>query len=200
MEHCWLWELDSRNPSGVNLFLHSEKAYLRYDEEKRSIILTLVQGIGEKYGRQGNLTTTQPLIFNNTAIELSLSNLLGDHMFHKRLGYMNLKELLAEKNKAGNQLSHKVAALFEIQKNAVMSFAVLSLIFIAIPLGIKVGRAETSANIVLAVALALGYYFIVMAIGWLETKPQVRPDLLVWLPNFLFQILGFYLFKRVSRY
>ena len=108
---------------------------------------------------------------------------------------MTLHEIMKERKKAPSRAG-KIVANLEIQKEAVMSFAILSLILIAIPLGIKLSRAETSANIVLAVALALSFYFIVMAISWLESKPNLRPDILIWLPNVVFQCLGIVLFKQ----
>ncbi|MDR2396671.1 MAG: LptF/LptG family permease [Puniceicoccales bacterium] len=206
VENCWLWELDSKNVTGINLLLHAEKGYIRYNQSIDSIILTLLNGMGEKYASHSTSIETQPIAFANTSISLPLDPLLGNKTFTKRLGHMNLWELLHTKNKYGNttkNLSYpmqKIPASLEIQKNAVMSFAVLSLIFIAIPLGIKVKRAETSANLVLAVGLALGYYFIVMAISWLETKPHLRPDLLIWIPNFVFQGLGVTLFMKISRH
>jgi lipopolysaccharide export system permease protein len=206
VENCWLWELDSKNVTGINLLLHAEKGYIRYNQSTDSIILTLLNGVGEKYASHSTSIETQPIAFANTSISLPLDPLLGNKTFTKRLGYMHLGELLRIKNKYGNatkNLSHymqKIAASLEIQKNAVMSFAVLSLIFIAIPLGIKVKRAETSANLVLAVGLALSYYFIVMAISWLETKPHLRPDLLIWIPSFVFQGLGVTLFMKISKY
>ena len=196
VDQCWLWELDSQQASGVNVFLHSEKGFLRYDEELNSIILTLMQGVGEKYTTNVHgETEAQQIVFDNTSVALPLKTLLGNSTFHKRLGHMTLHEIMKERKKATSRAS-KVMTNLEIQKNAVMSFAILSLILIAIPLGIKLSRAETSANIVLAIGLALGFYFIVMAISWLESKPELRPDILIWLPNIVFQCLGIILFRR----
>ena len=203
VENCWLWELDPRNPTGTNLFLHAEKGYLRYDKESDCLIFSLLNGIAEKYNAQDNGLNSQMILFANTSISLPIQS---NNTFTKRLGYMNLCELMQIKNKyrlaPKNSAAYvqKIAAALEIQKNAVMSFAVLSLVFIAIPLGIKVSRAETSANLVLAVGLALCYYFIVMALSWLETKPNLRPDLLIWIPNFIFQFLGLFYFLRVSKH
>ena len=201
VDHCWLWELDDRQVNGVNVFLHSEKGFLRYDEKENSIILTLLQGVGEKYSTSAKGIETQSIAFENTVVSLPLRSLLGGNHFTKRLGYMTLSELLQERQKLQDKSkNHRVVIDLEIQKNAIMSFAVLSLVLVAIPLGIKLSRAETSANIVLAVGLALGFYFIVMAISWLETRPQYRPDLLVWLPNISFQILGILLFRRALKH
>lgn len=199
VDQCWLWELDGRQKSGVNIFIHSEKGFLRYDEKQNSIVLTLMHGVGEKHTTQANgQVETQPIVFENTAVALPLNTLLGNNSFVKRLGYMTLLELLEQRQKAIG--THKTIVNLEIQKNAVMSFAVLSLILIAIPLGIKLSRAETSANIVLAVALALSFYFIVMAISWLESKPYLRPDLLIWLPNIIFQLIGCLLIKKTLQH
>lgn len=200
VDQCWLWELDGQQSSGVNVFLHSEKGFLRYDEKINSIILTLMQGIGEKYTtRADGVTEMQQIVFDNTSVALPLKTLFENSSFHKRLGYMTLHEILQERKKASSS-SGKIIANLEIQKEAVMSFAVLSLILIAIPLGIKLSRAETSANIVLAVALALSFYFIVMTISWLESIPKLRPDMLIWLPNIIFQLLGVLLLKRALKH
>ncbi len=196
VDQCWVWELDNKQKSGINIFLHSEKGFLRYDEKQNSIILTLIHGIGEKHNTQTNgHVETQSIVFENTAVTLPLNNLLGSNTFVKRISYMTLPELLTERNKTLNS-TYKTIVNLELQKNAVMSFAVLSLVLIAIPLGIKLSRAETSANLVLAVGLALSFYFIVMAISWLESKPHLRPDLLVWIPNILFQFIGFILIRK----
>jgi lipopolysaccharide export system permease protein len=79
-----------------------------------------------------------------------------------------------------------------------MAYSVLSLTFLAIPLGIKVGRSESYANIMLALGMAFIYYLAIIIVGWLEKNPSLRPDLLIWIPNITFQAIGFYLFGRVT--
>jgi lipopolysaccharide export system permease protein len=86
-----------------------------------------------------------------------------------------------------------------IQEKFATAFSVLSFALVAIPLGIKVSRKETSANLGLGLLLALGYYFASIVVGWLDNYPALRPDLIVWLPNIVFQGLGLWLFYRVDR-
>jgi lipopolysaccharide export system permease protein len=62
-----------------------------------------------------------------------------------------------------------------------------------------VSRRETSANLGVAVMLALGYYLLITAVGWLDRHPEYRPDLLMWLPNAIFLGLGVWLFRRIDR-
>jgi lipopolysaccharide export system permease protein len=80
------------------------------------------------------------------------------------------------------------------------ALAVLSFALIGVPLGIRVSRRETSANLGIAIALALSYYVMTTAIGWLEKAPQWQPELLLYLPNLLFVVLAAWLFKRVENH
>ena len=66
-------------------------------------------------------------------------------------------------------------------------------------LGIKVSRRETSANLGVAVTLSLGYYFLTVMVNWLDRMPEYRPDLLFWLPNLMFLMIGLWLFRRLER-
>src|ERR1022692_5283491 len=86
-----------------------------------------------------------------------------------------------------------------IQDKFSMALAIFTFAFIGIPLGIKVSRSETSANLGIAVLLALGYYFLTVMVGWLDQHPEYRPDLLLWPPNILFFALGLWLLRRLDR-
>ena len=80
-----------------------------------------------------------------------------------------------------------------------MAASVISLGLIAIPLWIKVGRKEAHANIALALALAFVYYFLMVIVGWVETRPELHPEILIWLPNLGFQSVGICLIIRENR-
>jgi len=86
-----------------------------------------------------------------------------------------------------------------VQEKLSMSVAVFSFALLGVPLGIKVSRRETSANLGLALLLVLGFYVLTVAIKWLDRHPAWRPDLLIWLPNAIFLGLGLWLFTRIER-
>jgi lipopolysaccharide export system permease protein len=69
-----------------------------------------------------------------------------------------------------------------------------------VPLAVKSAHAEIFIHLFLALLLAMGFYFSVIAISWLEDFPRWRPDLLLWIPNLLLQALGFVLFRRTARH
>ncbi len=37
-------------------------------------------------------------------------------------------------------------------------------------------------------------------VSWLEENPTMRPDLLIWLPNIIFQSVGFWMLYRAGRH
>ena len=80
-----------------------------------------------------------------------------------------------------------------------LSLAVFSFALIGVPLGIKVSRRETSANLGLALLLVLGFYMLTVVVKWLDRRPELRPDVLMWLPNVLFIGLSIWLFTRIDR-
>jgi len=88
---------------------------------------------------------------------------------------------------------------FQIQQNFAFALAVMSLCLVGVPLGLKASRKETSANLSIAVGLALGYYFLIVMTSWASRMPEIRPDLLVWLPNIAFISAGVWLLQRANR-
>ena len=77
-----------------------------------------------------------------------------------------------------------------LQDKINLAVAALSFAVVGVPLGIRVSRRETSANLGVAVALLVGFYLLTAAVKSLDRHPEYRPDLLLWLPNLLFLALG----------
>ena len=86
----------------------------------------------------------------------------------------------------------KLAIVFHDKVN--LAIAVFSFALIGVPLGIRISRRETSANLGLALGLVLSYYVLTVMVKWLDRHPEYRPDLLLWLPNVLFLALGVWLY------
>ena len=126
-----------------------------------------------------------------------------------RLKLMTFSELMAARNtwhprpieETTPELAFrdKIEVQIQIQKNFAMAFSIFSMVVLAVPLGIKASRSETFANVAIALALAMTYYMMIVVISWLEKYPHTRPDLLIWLPNIIFQITGSILIYRSSK-
>ncbi|MGV3774235.1 MAG: LptF/LptG family permease, partial [Verrucomicrobiales bacterium] len=117
----------------------------------------------------------------------------------QKISEMNFNQLLVEAQQRTGQGIDATPVLIQIHRQVSFSFACFAFTMVGIPLAIQTHRRETSLGVAIALALLLIYYsFFIMAEA-LENKPQLHPYLLVWLPNFLFQGLGFWLLWRANK-
>ncbi|MBI5396498.1 MAG: LptF/LptG family permease [Verrucomicrobia bacterium] len=80
-----------------------------------------------------------------------------------------------------------------------VSFACVAFAMIGIPFGIRAHRRETTIGIALALGLAFAYYFLLILAKALSNRPDFYPEILIWLPNLAFQVIGLALLWRISR-
>jgi lipopolysaccharide export system permease protein len=209
----WLWQLDKEQR--VVRQVHALSGSITYDEAGNTLVLTLRQAKVEvrKESRPedfsepaliGSFQETEavrlPLdrMFNRSAVRTKLDFLPRAELSQEeeRLSVVPAKESPEEKHERERKLTRVQLVVSERYNNAL---AVLSFTLMGLPLGIRVSRRETSANLGMAVALALGYYIVVTAISWLEKQPQLRPDLLLYLPNLFCIVMGLILLNRAEK-
>ncbi|MGD1031607.1 MAG: LptF/LptG family permease [Opitutaceae bacterium] len=211
LEDVWLWQLDTDRR--VTRFVHAATGHLTYDEARNELILTLTQAHVETRNEKDpeDFSEANPIAYFGKVepTRLSLERIFGRVGPRQKLAWMTYGELRAEqtrlasekvapadaKEHAGAQM--KVAMTIQDKFNTAL--AAFSFVIVGIPLGIKVSRRETSANLGVAVVLALGYYFLTVMVGWLDRHPEYRPDLLLWAPNLIIMGVGIWLFSRIDR-
>lgn len=110
--------------------------------------------------------------------------------------FVALREKMEDLDKRGLDTT---PILVHLHRQISSSFACLSFALIGIPLSIRAHRRETSIGIVFALLLSLIYYMFIVASQLLATRPEFAPYLIVWLPNFIFQITGMIMLRKVSR-
>ncbi len=216
MEDFWVWELDESHRA-VRL-LRAQSGSFKYHGESDSLLLKLNHGYAELRDKNNpeNLQEIRPSVsFSETTIRLPLEQILGKRSKYSSISGLSLPQLLERieilkrnieelnNNNKTSDLSvlmkDKMQLQFEVQKNIAMAVSILSLAIIGIPLGIKVGRKETYANFALALSLALTYYFLIIIVGWFVDKPELRADLLVWLPNLVFLSVGCWFLRKANK-
>ena len=211
-----MWELDKSGRIYVSV--KSDKAIVKYDDASDEILLTLINGTAERSNSADPELLRKPLPsvkFASLDARLPLSKIFGEaHKEKKKPRRMTFDELIEAREtwhkiplenfppeqRAARIYHDKIEVNLQIQKNFAMAFSIFSLVMLAVPLGIKASRSETFANLAIAIALAMSYYMMTVFISWLEAYPEMRPDILIWIPNFLFQGVGAYLIWRSSKH
>ena len=207
----WLWKLDEDRR--VTEFIRAATGRVDYDEAANEFILTLSEAQVENRSDRNpeDFTEAQPVMtFSRVEpIHLPLGRVFSRSGFRQKLTWMTYAELRREQARVAAQeppspgkkdravAGMKVAIVIQDKFNAAL--AALSFAVVGVPLGIKVSRRETSANLGVAVLLALGYYFFTKMIGSLDRHPEYHPDLLMWLPNAALLLLGARMFTRIDR-
>ena len=209
LQGFWLWELDARNR--VKRSVHAESGSVRYDEAGGKLELTLEHAMAEVRDEKdpenfakGNGTAA----WDHATFDLPLGLAAGPQALNKKLQWLTFLQLMSEREKlrladatgaANERLTRLMRVQVTIQEKFATAFSVLSFALVAIPLGIKTSRKETSVNLGLGVGLAMSYYFCTVLIGLTDGHPGLRPDLLIWIPNLCFQGLGLWLFYKLDR-
>jgi lipopolysaccharide export system permease protein len=212
LRDIWLWELDEQ--SRVRRFIRADAGRLDYDETTNSLIPTLLRAKAEErdeddpedFSKSPKAAAAERL----PEVRLSLDHYFGKNLEKMKQDWLTYDQLRAEQarlatlpapppEKKKEQARDRMKIDLILQEKFNLSLAVFSFAVIGVPLGIKVSRRETSANLGIAVGLVLGFYLLTVLMKTLDRHPEYRPDLLVWVPNLLFLGLGLWLFRRMER-
>jgi lipopolysaccharide export system permease protein len=211
----WVWRLDSRQR--VTEFIRAAAGQLDYDEAANTLQLTLTGGV--LADRRNPL---DPEDYSNTDYQVvsdtapfppwNLDRLLGPPpATGNRPTWMTLDQLLDERRRlaalppatdaaaAHDQERARMRVNISLHEKGASSLTVLAFALMAVPLGIRLSRRETTANLSVAVGLALSFYLLNECIHWFEKYPALHPDLLLWVPPLAFIALGTWLLARAGR-
>ena len=88
--------------------------------------------------------------------------------------------------------------LVELNERVCLSIAPFMFVLIAIPLGIKSHRKESSSGMLISLAAMFIYYLFIILADTFADMPPLRPWLFPWIPIIGGQIAGLLLIRRVN--
>lgn len=194
--HAYQIDSTDRNVGPLG-YLYAEKVeMLILDQESSRLDLRLSGVWAESYDREGALQQAFPAKVEPWVLPLELTNRrkLKPNQFKSS----EIREIL--KNPPPD-LTEDLRQRFDFEavRRVSFSFAPLALALVGLPLGLSARRKETSTGIALSLGLAVGYFaFFAIADEMRGGSLHLLSISLLWLPNALCLILGFFLFRRAS--
>jgi lipopolysaccharide export system permease protein len=212
LRDLWIWRLDAEG----RLFetIHTAEGRLtKVDKPDGSAVLRLVaisaQVDTRRPGDDGFKFPSVTKEAGQAPLEFPVSGVFKEGSgYDRKLRWHTTSELLALMDKGWqvppNATPAQLAECQMMPRTQLMShlasaFSIFSLALLAVPLAVRVGRSETFVNAAIALAVALSYYVLSSAAGWVK-NPAFRPDLLVWLPNILVVAVAVVLLRRASKH
>lgn len=122
--------------------------------------------------------------------------------------FISLRELYEKKQKAGGVGSMAMAELLktekeeatmELNKRLSNALATLAFALLAVPLAVTAQRKETSVGFAISLAIGLSYYLFFFLADMARGRPHWHPELLVWVPNVIFFLVGAIRFRQLAR-
>jgi lipopolysaccharide export system permease protein len=201
LRDIWVWRLDDEQR--VREFGRAAAGEVRFNEATGSLEVVLRDLVAEARSDKDPENYSR-VLGTSTVGEMPL-NFGVDEIFSRRTlrtkySQLTFQQLQAEKARmeAESDSAGAMKVAVAINEKASKAVAVIAFALLAVPLGIRVSRKETSANLGVALLLVMGYYFLTVIVSWLENSPQLRPDLLMWAPAGLFLVLGAWFYRRVD--
>ncbi len=210
LKGVWFWKLDDEKR--VELFIRGREGHVHFRMEDHTLLLTIMDCLVEKRRADSPEKFAEDIVvptFGELSFEWSMDEIFGaekpaktkvKHMTFAQLMELRERALSAEREAGVSLSGERMSIQFHIQKNSALAYSLFSLAIFGVPLAMRIGRKESYANFGIALAIAMGYYFLMIVVSWMEGMIALRADLLIWLPNILFQGAGFYLLIRANRH
>jgi lipopolysaccharide export system permease protein len=208
----WLWSVDERGR--LTQTVHAREARLAPSLNRKGEGILRVELTDARFEKRqpGDETFASPSSFiqaRTTSLEFAASGVFKDgDNFQRKLRWLTTSELLDAMDKGWQVAPNatrkekeqgQMLATTQLMSHLASAFSVFSLAFLAVPLAVRVGRSETFVNAAIALGIALTYYLLTSMAAYVK-DPDLRPDLLIWLPNVVVVGLAWTLLRRASRH
>ena len=208
----WLWSVDERGR--LTQTVHAREARLAPSLNRKGEGILRVELTDARLEKRqpGDETFASPSSFiqaRTTSLEFAASGVFKDgENFQRKLRWLTTSELLDAMDKGWQVAPNatrkekeqgQMLATTQLMAHLASAFSVFSLAFLAVPLAVRVGRSETFVNAAIALGVALTYYLLTSMAAYVK-DPDLRPDLLIWLPNVVVVGLAWTLLRRASRH
>lgn len=199
---------DQRNPESQKLFFAKDAKFKSY-EGSRTVTIDLFDGSMQ----EGTGTNISQTYYSSNSITLTEEELSGssDAVQRKKTSEMSTAELIKNMGEVKASLRakpdeklafHLSRVRVELQKRFVLPLSCMAVGLLAFALGIQPSRGASkwalSLSFIIGILLIVSYYMLFALVSALSENIGQYIEILMWLPNLFFLIVGIILYKKVS--
>jgi len=177
-------------PVRTEAYVYAGSVSLLVDDEKKQLRLKLIDAFIETKNKDGTSDLAfageaEPWLFDfgsQRGLKVRSSAMTNGEIANYLIEHTDLTE------------EQKVSFRSEITRRYSFSMACLSFACVAIPLGLKSRRKDTSGGLIISLLIGAAYFLFTVLAEELET--DVGATLVLWAPNVFCALLGLFLFRR----
>ncbi|MBR6021131.1 MAG: LptF/LptG family permease [Kiritimatiellae bacterium] len=181
---------------------------LSFDPDAGRLSITLENVRLTEYDKANprDLTKTRTLVAESYPLSLDVGNLLKKSKINKKPSDMPMRELVSSlrdvrqafpslQEDSIGKMRAKMAV--EATQRLALALACFSFVLVAVPLGVRPTRRETSGGIWMALLRFMFFYLFIIVSDALVDKPELRPELIPLFPVLVLQAYGFWKLWRL---
>jgi lipopolysaccharide export system permease protein len=202
-----VYEVDKKTGL-VTLSVRAKSGILTADKEKGELKIDLFDvriGIPDPKNPE-DASKTRYANAKNYPIHLDIAQMMKGREVSKKRKNMRISELLFHARNAmivpgmslRDQALQRSHYLVEIHQRICLALSPFMFVLVAIPLGIRSHRKESSVGMVMSLGIMFIYYVFIILSDTFDSHPEIHPWLIPWIPILFGEILGFFLIHRAN--
>lgn len=179
----------------------AESGFILNNPELHKIELVLKNFTLAEYDLSAESAGEAPLPFLHSetmTLPLDYASAASQKPLARKLKMMNLKMLFGDLGLTEGAGGSITRHLVEFHYRLVLSMSPFAFLVLGIPFGIRNKRSETSTGLLICVVLALVFYAFLLLADSIEEYDHLHPELILWIPNILYQIGGLLAIRRIG--
>jgi len=179
----------------------AQSGRIQVDETARSMSLVLKKAtiISADPAAPGDPSRVHRLAGQDCELPLEYGASLDHRPLVRKTKYMDSGRLFSCIHIFTRHEQNTTPLYVELHARMSMALSPLAFLLIGIPFGIRTRRSETSIGLTVSLVLALFFYVFLVLAESLENQTGQHPELLVWLPNIIYQVGGLWALGRIAK-
>ena len=193
--------------NGVRAEVRAKSGRVSFDVETRVMEINLEQVRLTEYDKAdpADLAKARTLSAESYPVTLDLRQMLKKGRINKKPSDMTFSELVGSLRNVRQAFPDileenvpRMRAKMAVDANQRLALALscFSFTLLAIPLGIRSHRKESSIGIGMALVLLFLFYMFIILSDAMVDRPEWRPDMIPWIPVLGCQVIGFLLLHK----